>query len=267
MPVSTHKQPTNPYSPLKNAKIYNVCSVLFVLFAWSVASYFVSKNILPSPLACLKAFVYLAWNPEKQESMLLNATIASISRVVFATVLVIIAGLPLGVLMGSFPKINAILSPLIDPFRSAPIAALLPIFMMWFGIGEGMKIAFLFAASVVYFVPMVRDAIQAVPSIYWISAVDLGATSWETIKYSLIPIALPRIADAVVTTFSIMFTYLCVSEAVNAQDGLGLLIEDARRFSAMDQVFVGIFVIIGLALLNYKVLVFLKNKLFPWELA
>jgi ABC-type nitrate/sulfonate/bicarbonate transport system permease component len=67
-----------------------------------------------------------------------------------------------------------VLSPLIDPFRSAPVVALLPILVMWLGIGETMKIAFLFIGAVVYLIPMVRDAIQAVPQSYWTSARDLG---------------------------------------------------------------------------------------------
>ncbi len=54
-----------------------------------------------------------------------------------------------------------------DPFRSAPIVALLPILVMWLGIGEAMKIVFLFPGVVVYLIPMVRDAIVEVPSTYW----------------------------------------------------------------------------------------------------
>jgi ABC-type nitrate/sulfonate/bicarbonate transport system permease component len=58
-----------------------------------------------------------------------------------------------------------------------------------------------------------------------------------------------------------------VAEYVNAEKGLGQLIQNARRFSAMDQVFVGIFVIIVLALVTYQSMVWTKRKLFPWEAA
>ena len=60
---------------------------------------------------------------------------------------------------------------------------------MWLGIGETMKIAFLFIGAVVYLIPMVRDAIQAVPQSYWIGARDLGATPWECIHRAVIPMA------------------------------------------------------------------------------
>jgi len=155
----------------------------------------------------------------------------------------------------------------VDPFRSAPIAALLPILVMWLAIGEAMKIVFLFLGAVVYLIPMVRDAVVAVPSTYWISARDLGATPWEAIRHAVLPIAMPRIADGIIASISIMWTYITVAEYVNAKVGLGQLIQNARRFSAMDQVFVGIFVIIALALVTYAVMTAIKKRLYPWETA
>jgi len=136
---------------------------------------------------------------------------------------------------------------------------------MWFGIGEWMKILFLYVGAVVYLIPMVRDAIVAVPRDYWISARDLGATPFECIRYAVLPMAMPRIADAVIVAVSIMWTYITVAEYVNAKEGLGQLIQNARRFSAMDQVFAGIFVIVALALLTYRVMRFAKVRWYPWE--
>jgi ABC-type nitrate/sulfonate/bicarbonate transport system permease component len=62
-----------------------------------------------------------------------------------------------------------------------------------------------------------------------------------------------------------MWTYITVAEYINAKEGLGQLIQNARRFSAMDQVFVGIIVIMGLALLTYQLMRLARNRLYPWE--
>jgi ABC-type nitrate/sulfonate/bicarbonate transport system permease component len=180
-------------------------------------------------------------------------------------VLVVLIGMPIGILMGASPRVNAALSPLVDPFRSAPVVALLPILVMWLGIGEAMKVAFLFVGAVVFLIPMVRDAILAVPQEHWIGARDLGATPWEAVRLAVIPMARPRLADAITVAVSVMWTYITVAEYVNAERGLGQLIQNARRFSAMDQVFVGIFVIIALALLTYFAMVAIKKRLYPWE--
>lgn len=259
----------NPYVGLSSQtkQILGVSAVVLVLAIWSALSFtgLVSPNKLPSPLAVFKALGYLAWH--EGESLLLNATMWSLGRVFVAGLLVVSVGIPIGIMMGASPKVNAFLSPLIDPFRSAPVVALLPILVMWMGIGEAMKITFLFLGAVVYLIPMVRDAVQAVPQSYWVGARDLGATPFESIRKAVVPIAMPRIADAVIVSVSVMWTYITVAEYVNAKQGLGQLIQNARRFSAMDQVFAGIFVIIFLALVTYTLMTFIKKRLYPWESA
>lgn len=257
----------NPYAAMSPGlrRQLGIASVATVLVLWAgiAALGVVSPTRLPSPWAVAQAMLYLTWN--EGNSMLFNATLWSAGRVFAAGLLVIAIGIPVGVMMGAAPRLNALLSPLIDPFRSAPVVALLPILVMWLGIGEVMKIAFLFIGAVVYLVPMVRDAIQAVPQSYYISARDLGATPWECITKAVLPMAMPRIADAVVVSISVMWTYITVAEYVNAREGLGQLIQNARRFSAMDQVFAGIIVIIALALVTYQLMRLLKRKLYPWE--
>ena len=257
----------NPYAPLdvRQRQWLGVGSVLALLLVWGLlaVSGLVSSTKLPAPWEVVTALSYLSWH--EGDSLLLTATLWSVGRLLVAGALVIAIGIPIGIGMGAAPRVNAALSPLVDPFRSAPVVALLPILVMWLGIGETMKIAFLFIGAVVYLIPMVRDAIQAVPQSYWIGARDLGATPWECIHRAVIPMAMPRIADAVIVAFSVMWTYITVAEYVNARQGLGQLIQNARRFSAWDQVFAGIIVIIALALATYQFMVWLKRRLYPWE--
>jgi ABC-type nitrate/sulfonate/bicarbonate transport system permease component len=261
----------NPYAPLDSTtrRWMGFGAVAFVLALWSLVAGmgWVGPAKLPTPWATAAAFARLALPDANGDSLLVDATLWSVSRVAVAGVLVCAIGVPIGVLMGASPRVNALLSPLVDPFRSAPVVALLPILVMWLGIGEMMKIVFLFLGAVVFLIPMVRDAIAAVPSSFWISARDLGATPWEAVVHSVLPIAKPRIADAIIVSISVMWTYITVAEYVNAVKGLGQLIQNARRFSAMDQVFVGIFVIIGLALATYTAMTYIKRKLYPWEVA
>jgi ABC-type nitrate/sulfonate/bicarbonate transport system permease component len=94
-----------------------------------------------------------------------------------------------------------------------------------------------------------------------------GRDPWEAIRHAVLPIAMPRIADDIIVSIAVMWTYITVAEYVNAKVGLGQLIQNARRFSAIDQVFVGIFVIIALALVTYAVMTAIKRRLYPWETA
>ncbi len=259
----------NPYRTLASGqrRMLGIASVVVVVAVWALVSAtgWLTKNQLPSPLAVAEAFSYLGWYDGR--SQLAVATMWSVGRVALASALVILVGVPLGVLMGASPKLNAVFSPLIDPFRSAPVAALLPIMVMWFGIGEAMKIAFLFVGSIVYLTPLVRDAIRAVPEGYLVSAKDIGATQWECITKVLLPLSMPRIMDAIIVGVSVSWTYITVAEYVNAQEGLGQLIANSKRLSAMDQVFAGIITIIAVALLTYQSLMWLKRRLYKWETA
>lgn len=266
----------NPYEGLtpSRRRILGIVGVGVVLAVWSIVTWLdlVSKASLPSPKAVVEAFLRVAWDASYGESPdaitsspLLDDTLWSLMRVGIAGVLVVAVGVPIGVLMGASPRINAALSPLVDPFRSAPVVALLPMFVMWFGIDETMKIAFLFAGAIVYLVPMVRDAMVAVPQEHWVLARDLGATPFESVRHSVLPMAKPRIADAIIVATSVMWTYITVAEFTNAREGLGAFISNAKRFSASDQILVGIFTIITVALITLAILTGIKRRLFPWE--
>lgn len=257
----------NPYLvlPDKTRTGIAVVTLVAVLGLWSLLSWLqiISPAKFPAPWQAAHALSYLTWY--NGHSLLLEAAVWSLGRVAVASVLVVLVGVPVGAFMGAAPKIDAALSPLIDPFRSAPVVAFLPIFVMVLGIGEDMKVAFLFLGAVVYLIPMVRDAVRAVPQTYWISAYDLGATPFEAVTKGVFPMAKPRIADAVIVSVSIIWTYITVAEYVNAEKGLGQLIQNSKRFGAMDQVLVGIAVIMVLALLTFQGMSFLKKKLYPWE--
>src|SRR5688572_27138428 len=129
-----------PYErlPAGRRRMLGIGAVVTVLVVWAVlaGAALVSPAKLPAPWKVARAFWRLAWDPDKGESPLLTATSWSLMRILVAAVLVVLVGLPIGFLMGSSARINALLSPLVDPFRSAPVVALLPILVMWLGIGE-----------------------------------------------------------------------------------------------------------------------------------
>jgi ABC-type nitrate/sulfonate/bicarbonate transport system permease component len=259
----------NPHQPLESSesRALGVTALIGVVGLWVLISALgvVPPARLPAPWDVATALIGLAWNAEHQTSPLALAIGWSLYRVGAALLAVCAVGIPTGVLMGASPKVNAFLSPLVDPLRSAPIVAVLPILMIWLGIGEIAKIAFLWLGAVVYLVPMVRDAIRAVPQEYITLSYDIGATPLETVWHTILPLARPRIFDAIIVSVGIEWTYITVAEYLNADQGLGYIIQTARKLSAMDQVVGGILVILLLALLTDKLLRVIKAWAFPWE--
>lgn len=256
----------NPYNPLpdRQRNWLGAAGIVGILIVWAAvcASGMIPPYKLPAPWVVLEAFGTMIAN-----GSLITATLWSTGRVVVATLLTMLVGIPVGVAMGGLPKVNAVLSPILDPLKSSPTPALLPLLIMWAGIGEETKILFLFISSIVYLAPLVRDSLRSVPQSHWNVAVDLGATKFEAIRMVLLPLALPRIWDAVGVCLALCWTYIPMSEfiASDASAGLGNLIQTAQRFSATDQVLTGIFSIVIVALLSSRLMDWGKRKLFPWE--
>ena len=257
----------NPHEPIssRQRQILGLAGLGTALAIWSgiALSGLVKPYFLPAPWDVAAAFVDMART--EGDRNLFGAAWASSRRVGLALILVVAIGVPVGTLMGSSSKINAVLSPLVDPMRSAPVVALLPIVVLWFGIDERTKIAFLWLGASVFLIPMVRDAIVAVPRQHGKLAEDLGATPFEAIRHSIFPLALPRIVDAIIVAVGVEWTYITVAEYVNAKQGLGYLIQTNKRLSANDKVFAGIFAILLLALVTDQLLKLAKRRLFPWE--
>ncbi len=257
----------NPHEPIssRQRQILGLAGLGTAVAIWAgvAASGLVKPYFLPAPWDVAAALLDMA--QAEGDRNLFGAAWASARRVGLALIAVVIIGVPLGVLMGSSSKVNAVLSPLVDPMRSAPVVAVLPIVVLWFGIDETAKIVFLWLGASVFLIPMVRDAIVAVPRQHGVLAEDLGATPLEAIRHSVFPLALPRIVDAIIVAVGVEWTYITVAEYVNAKQGLGYLIQTYKRLSANDKVFAGIFVILVMALVTDQALKLLKRRLFPWE--
>ncbi len=260
----------NPHAPLARStrQWLGAGTVLLVLAAWSIVAglQVVTPFYLPPPWDVADKLWSMLAVAEDPMFPLAEHALKSTGRVFAALAVVVGVGVPVGTLMGASPKIDAALSPLVDPLRSAPIVAALPIVVIWFGIDEAMKIAFLFLGAVVYLVPMVRDAVRAVPRDQIRMAIDLGATPCEAVRHVVFPLAKPRIADAIIVSVGIEWTYITVAEYTNTSGGgLGTVISKGRKLSAMDQVFAGIFVILLLALVTDITLRAIKRWRYPWE--
>ena len=190
---------------------------------------------------------------------------ASVGRVAKAILLAMLVGIPLGILMGAFGRVEAFLRWVVFPLKTAPIIAFIPIFMLIWGIEETMKVRFLFFGAVVYMIPLTFDAIRAVPEEYVDAAVDYGFGPWGTIRHFLLPAALPRIFEAVKVCVGITWTYLVAAEIVNVTTGLGAVVKRAERFQNTPKVWAGILLILIIGVLTDYALGAIQRRWVNWE--
>jgi NitT/TauT family transport system permease protein len=232
-----------------------------VLAAWGVASYggFAPPDFLPSPTEVVRGTLQLFI-----EHDLTSAILVSTRRIVTAFLLASALALPLGVLMGTFEPVNRVFEPVMAPLRYMPISAFIPLLILWFGIYESQKIAFLFLGVFVYLLPVVVTAIRAVPEEYVQTALTLGAGRWQVIRTVLLPAALPEIFDSFRVMNAISWTYVILAEMVNPT-GLGYMVELARTHHKASWSFAGLLVIGGIGLLTDFLIRSLSNLLFRWR--
>jgi len=220
----------------------------------------IPSYILPSPLAVLQAVVTL-----HQEQALVRSALRSIYRITAAFILASAVAFPLGLLMGTYPPIRNAIEPITGPLRYLPISAVIPLFIIWFGIGDLQKIAFLFTGVVVYLLPMVIEAVDNVEQVYLDTASTLGARSRQLVLRVLLPGAWPGIFEACRVLYGVGWTYVILAEIVNARYGLGALLMSARRRGHIDWVYALILVVLLLGVGTNYLFVVSGRKLFAWK--
>jgi len=244
---------------------FAVAAPAFVIVAWVILTAgehpLVEPLFLPSPVAVIQSTLDMLLN----ERTLLPAIWASTVRIVVSFLAASLVALPLGILMGAFEPINRIMEPLMAPLRYMPISAFIPLLILWFGINESQKIAFLFLGVFVYLLPVVVTAIRAVPEELVQTALTLGASRLQVVFTVLIPAALPDIFDSFRVMNAISWTYVILAEFVNARNGLGVLIQLAGNHLKTAQVFSGILIIGMIGLGTDALIRGINATLFRWR--
>jgi len=223
----------------------------------------VSSVILPSP-AEVASSSHSLWF----DRALSRNAIWSLWRVVAGFGIAALVGVPLGILCGTWPRLNAFFAPISVFLRNVPVSALVPLTLVWFGISEEQKVMFIFIACVMF---VVFDAARSVASVddrYVQTALTLGASKFQVLMKVLVPLSLPDIFGSLRLLFGLAFGYIILAEIVGseaASGGLGKLIEDSGKRGLTEHI---ILLLITITIMAYgidRALFFLQGQLFPFR--
>jgi NitT/TauT family transport system permease protein len=231
----------------------------FLAWAALSASGWVDPIFLPGPLEVFGRLYGWLLNDD-----LLGDTAISMYRVCAGFALSAALALPLGLLIGAFRPVEAMLEPLTDFIRYMPAVAFIPLVMLWFGIGESAKISIIFIGTFFQMVLMVAENVRLVPKAQIEAALTMGAQRYEMIRLVLLQSAKPAILDTLRITMGWAWTYLVVAELVASNSGLGYAILKAQRFLKTDTIFGGIILIGLIGLLMDQAFRWLHRRSFPW---
>jgi NitT/TauT family transport system permease protein len=234
------------------------------LAAWTLLSVLgtINKVFLPGPFDVVRRVV--VWFSDGD---LLSDVRISFFRVVAGWALSALIAMPLGLLIGTFRVVQALLEPLTDFIRYMPAVAFVPLVMLWVGIDEGAKVGIIFIGTFFQMVLMVAEDVRRVPMAQIEAAQTMGATRSEVIEQVIIPSAKPALLDTLRITMGWAWTYLVVAELVAANSGLGYAIIKAQRFLQTDKIFAGIILIGALGLAMDQCFRWVHRTAFPWAQA
>lgn len=227
-------------------RIAGVVFGVALLALWEAVSRsgLVSSNFLPAPSTVVSTLLEMVL----QRDLLGHAGISTL-RVWSAFLIAAVMAIPLGIMMGSFPIVGRALEPTIDFIRYLPVPALVPLSIIWFGVGEATKLFLLWLGTFFQLVLLVTDDVRRVPAEYQEVAATLGAPRIRSLLDVSLPAMLPALVDNLRVTLGWCWSYVIVAEIVAADSGIGFVIWQARRFFKTPEVMAGVVAIgiIGLA--------------------
>lgn len=219
-----------------------------------------SPTLLPSPGEVWGSFGAL------MDRGLIAGIAATLKRVFLGFGMSISIGVAAGILAASWRPLQAFFAPLVLFGRSLPLAALIPMTILWFGIEDQQKIMFIFIATVPF---IFSDTVASVLSInerYVETAETLGASRKQIVFKVLVPLALPDIFTSIRFLFGLAFGYIMLAEVINAKAGIGFLINQSfTRGGNMEHALLLLLIIGFLAYIIDRSLVWFQRGLFPYR--
>jgi NitT/TauT family transport system permease protein len=260
--ISTGPRSTGKMSARTRDRLLNVISPLALLVLWELCARFgfIDTRFFPAPSSVMATMVEMLRSGE-----LVTHTAVSLQRLAYGAVLGGVPALALGIAMGLNRPIRALIDPLVAATYPIPKSAILPLALLIFGLGEGSKV---FMVAIGVFFPVVINTTTGVLEINKIY-LDVGqnykASRWNMFWTIALPGALPVIMTGFKLGIGIGLVLIAVAEMVGAKSGLGYLIWSAWSTFAVEQMYVGLFVIAIIGFLLTLALNELERVIIPWK--
>ena len=210
----------------------------FVVWYLISALGLVSQRFLPTPIDVVIAL----WTMLTVYNFVDDIWI-SVARVWGAFTLSVVFALPIGIWMSSYRIVGTLIEPVVDFIRYLPVPALVPLLIIWFGIGEGSKIAVLWMGTFFQLVLLIADDAKRVPKEFIEIGYTLGGKPNQITRDIVFRSMMPNLVDNLRITLGWCWTWIIVAEIVAADSGIGHAIWSMRRFLKTPEVMAGILTI------------------------
>ncbi|HRX20930.1 MAG TPA: ABC transporter permease [Syntrophomonadaceae bacterium] len=233
--------------------------LLLVIIIWQALAWLLKIPIIPPPLAVLTNLIEIF--ADKMGLHLLY----SLGRIIVGISIAILIGVPTGLLMGYFERIDKVLSPLVYFTYPIPKIALLPIIMLLFGLGEGSKLIMIVLIVIFQIIITSRDAVKAIPQDIFRSLQSLGAGRLQMFTEIIIPASLADVLTATRLALGTAVSILFFTETFGTEYGMGYFIMDAwMRVNYLDM-YGGIVILSLMGFVLFTVIDITEKRVSAWR--
>lgn len=241
-----------------------VLSISGIIAVWWIVagSGAISQDLFPTP-----GMVFLAAVELYQDGVLISDLKVSLTRAAIGFGIGATLGILIGLLTARVAFISIALEPLLTLLRPIPAIALVPVAIVWFGIGEGSKY---FVISYTVFLAVwlnTHSGARQVAGTYIRAARSLGASRLREFFEVIIPAAAPHIVVGLRLGSALAFLSLVAAELSGASSGIGFRLQDARQYIRTDRMFVGLIELGVLGATVDMIFLSISNRLVHWESA
>lgn len=235
-----------------------IFAIAFILVGWQLTAMAVASPALPGPFEAFPMVV-------RYFSDLWPAFLVSLYRVLAAMVIGTVLAIPLGLVCGRSPRIDAVFAPILYFLYPLPKVVLLPVLIVLMGLADAPKITLIAITVFFQVLVTVRDAAKSVPEESVLSVRSLGATRWDIYRHVIVPATLPELFTALRISSGTAVAILFFAESLAGSTGLGYFIVDAWALLAYPKMFAGIIAMALLGVVLYEVFEAAERRLTRWR--
>jgi NitT/TauT family transport system permease protein len=189
----------------------------------------------------------------------------SLLRAASGLALAITIGTTAGILMAWNQNVRALVNPIVQMFYPLPKSALIPVMILWFGLGDSSKVVLIFLGCLLPVVVSAFNGARGVDQTLIWSAMSLGASRRKTLWQVVVPAAMPEILTGMRTALATSFVLLVSSEFIIARDGIGYLISGYGDNGVYDAMFACIMVVVAMGFFADRLFLAFTRRMLIWR--
>jgi NitT/TauT family transport system permease protein len=237
-------------------------SILGGLAVWEILARLLLENelLIPPPSSVVRSFWNLSVSGQLNKHF--AATLIEFAYG-FSTACVI--GVVIGYFMGMYKRFDEVMEPWIATFYSIPIITVVPLIIIWFGIGMVSKVIVVFKITAVAIILNTAAGIKNLDPVWLELAKSLRLSGWETTYKIRVPGALPYIITGMRLGVGRALLGVIVAELMAANAGLGYLLRDSSETWDSPKLFVTVFVLAAMGLISFNLIKRFERRMAPWR--